>query len=111
MGELRRTKAAAIAAVLFTSLLASPPGAADVIQDEVMANVIQPCHVMSVERNRVEGVDDEVLLEVLEITQAAQTAKVVEQTRKVVQGKSKSERMALYALFRQACIGALRPQQ
>jgi len=86
--------------------------ASDRLRDEIVKYVVEPCYLDAVMRNRVEGVADQQMLELLKIMQSDETEKMVNALLPVIsKAKSAQERLVIYEIGKQTCIQAARGAQ
>ena len=98
--------------LLLSATVLFPALASDSLRDEIIEKVIDPCYLDMVLRNRVEGVSDQQMLELLKIMQADETENMIDAVLPIVsKAESFQGRSAIYEIFKQQCIEAARSAQ
>lgn len=98
--------------LLLGATVSFPALASDSLRDEIIQEVIDPCYLDAVLRNRVEGVSDQQMLELLKIMQADGTENMINALLPIVsKAESFQGRTVIYEIFKKKCIEAARSAQ
>ena len=82
------------------------------LRDEIISQVVDPCYLDVVKRNRVEGITDQQMLALLKVMQADDVDKMVASLMPVVRKlDSPEQRTAIYTMGKMVCINSARQGQ
>ena len=93
-------------AVIAVTMLAFPVHALE--RQEIINSVLKPCWMQAVKKNRVEGVTDDQMLELIMLMQASEVDKVVASVNTLLQhANTTEEQAAVLSMSRTVCINAI----
>ena len=98
-------KSLLVAAATFLASGTTLAQSSDVYDTEIMAQVVDPCFMASVQRNNLdEFITEAQALELIKLIEAESIVELVEAIRPLVQGKDEETRGAVYKISLAACV-------